>query len=159
MVSPNSHLVNRRGLLGWLAGAAMGAVTSILGVLSAGAVLTPPSARRRDGWIDAAPLEAISARRPTEVSLRVEREDGYRLVVDRRVVYVVREGARTRALSAVCTHLGCRVAWHEAERELRCPCHGGRFDASGIVTGGPPRRALDELDTRVENGRILVRLT
>ena len=47
------------------------------------------------------------------------------------------------ALSAVCTHLGCIVAWQEKAGEFLCPCHGGRFSAEGQVLGGPPPKPLE----------------
>lgn len=45
-------------------------------------------------------------------------------------------------LSAVCTHLGCVVAWNPAESSWDCPCHGSRFDPRGRVLNGPAIRDL-----------------
>jgi nitrite reductase/ring-hydroxylating ferredoxin subunit len=67
---------------------------------------------------------------------RVVREGG-------ACVAVYRDGAGTvHRLSARCTHLGCIVSWNEAEETWDCPCHGGRFSATGAVIYGPPVRDL-----------------
>jgi glycine/D-amino acid oxidase-like deaminating enzyme/nitrite reductase/ring-hydroxylating ferredoxin subunit len=44
--------------------------------------------------------------------------------------------------SAVCPHLGCVVAWNQAERSWDCPCHGSRFNCVGKVINGPANRDL-----------------
>jgi len=52
---------------------------------------------------------------------------------------------RISALSPVCTHAGCIVSWNDAEKSWDCPCHGGRYDVSGNVLTGPPRKNLQAI--------------
>ena len=54
------------------------------------------------------------------------------------IVFHEKEGFR--ALSLVCTHLGCTVELSNAI--LACPCHGSRFNLGGLVVRGPAARNL-----------------
>jgi glycine/D-amino acid oxidase-like deaminating enzyme/nitrite reductase/ring-hydroxylating ferredoxin subunit len=56
-------------------------------------------------------------------------------------VYRDEQGA-VHKQSAVCTHLGCVVAWNDIEKTWDCPCHGSRFSPRGEVIIGP---AIDGL--------------
>lgn len=60
------------------------------------------------------------------------------------------------AMSAVCTHLGCIVKWVEADQELLCPCHGGRFSTEGVVIGGPPPAPLELYPVSLQDDQILI---
>ena len=74
-------------------------------------------------------------------------------------VLIVRTGeAEYRAFSAICTHLGCLVDWRKDQKDLFCPCHGGRFDLEGKVIGGPPPRPLPNYPVAVKDGELEVQL-
>jgi cytochrome b6-f complex iron-sulfur subunit len=61
------------------------------------------------------------------------------------------------AFSAICTHLGCIVAWDATARTIHCPCHDGQFNpANGAVISGPPPAPLPAITTAVENGEIFL---
>lgn len=56
-----------------------------------------------------------------------------------------------------CAHLGCPVK--EGGGVFACPCHGGAYDARGLVTAGPPPRPLDRFDVKITDGTKDVSLT
>jgi glycine/D-amino acid oxidase-like deaminating enzyme/nitrite reductase/ring-hydroxylating ferredoxin subunit len=60
-------------------------------------------------------------------------------------VYHGEEGV-LHCMSPVCTHMHCLVNWNSAEKSWDCPCHGGRFDATGKVLNGPPVTDLQPID-------------
>ena len=52
-------------------------------------------------------------------------------------------GDKAWAVSRKCTHLGCKLNFHEIEGYLECPCHQSRFNIEGVVARGPAKRDLD----------------
>ncbi|WIX98961.1 Rieske (2Fe-2S) protein [Amycolatopsis mongoliensis] len=47
--------------------------------------------------------------------------------------FVQRSGGEVRAVSATCTHLGCRLNLDAPARRLNCPCHRTSFAVDGVV--------------------------
>ena len=150
----------RRRFLGGIITAIQAFIGGPLGVVMGGAILSPSLARREVSWLRAVPLTELPINQPTPVMLRLERQDGYQQVIDRRAVFLVRTATdAVTALDSTCTHLGCRVSWNAELQELKCPCHGGAYDRSGKVKSGPPPAPLASFPTRVNNdGNVMIQL-
>jgi cytochrome b6-f complex iron-sulfur subunit len=72
-------------------------------------------------------------------------------------IYIYRTRRFLRAISAVCTHLGCTI--NKAENGFQCPCHGSRFDKTGKALSGPASRPLERFAAAVDkSGQVTVNL-
>jgi cytochrome b6-f complex iron-sulfur subunit len=72
-------------------------------------------------------------------------------------VIVTNTAQGIHAFSAVCTHLGCIVAFDSALGQIGCPCHGGVFNAAtGAVVSGPPPAPLRPVSLVVEKDQIFL---
>jgi cytochrome b6-f complex iron-sulfur subunit len=58
-----------------------------------------------------------------------------------RKLYIFRDRVGIKALSGICTHLGCTV--NKSTEGFICPCHGSRYDLEGAVFHGPAQRNLE----------------
>jgi len=85
-----------------------------------------------------------------------EYEEGATFIADSRL-FLVRKGNSFRAVSAVCTHLGCTVLRNNKGNGFHCPCHGSQFNENAVVTGGPAPRPLPwYLVELSRDGRLVV---
>lgn len=121
-----------------------------------GAVVAPSFTRRQSSWLRAGSAASLEDGMPRPVTLRVARADGATDIIDRRIVYLVKQGDAVRALDSTCTHLGCRTRYNRDTNRIECPCHGGVYDADGNVVSGPPPSPLRTLPARIEDGQVLV---
>ncbi|UCG27979.1 MAG: Rieske (2Fe-2S) protein [Bacteroidales bacterium] len=60
--------------------------------------------------------------------------DTFTFVEDQKV-YLYRDHEGVRAVSAVCTHLGCIL--ESNDEGFLCPCHGSCYSLTGKVLSGP----------------------
>lgn len=154
---PTRDACGRRGFLVRAIAAIHGAMGATVAFILGGAVLAPAFTRRDDAWLRAAAFDALPDNEPLPVTLRVTRQDGFMHVVDRTVVYLVKTGdQQVRAMHSTCTHLGCRTSYDRETNRIVCPCHGGAYDLEGQVVAGPPPSPLQRLETRIEDGHVLV---
>ncbi len=72
-------------------------------------------------------------------------------------LYLIRKGNSFRAVSAICTHLGCTVNRNADGVGFHCPCHGSQFNENAVVTGGPAPRPLPWfLVSLSRDGRLVI---
>jgi len=71
--------------------------------------------------------------------------------------FLIRKGERFRAVSAVCTHLGCTVNLSDDGKGFHCPCHGSQFDENAAVVSGPAPKPLPWLAVSLSrDGRLVI---
>ncbi len=143
-----SHFEERRRALARFVTLGMGAVGAALAGL-VGLVAAPKTGAGARRWRPAASIFDLPPKGPYTAILAERHADGWHTTRRQSVVYIDKDGDEYRALSATCTHLGCRVRWDEANTQYRCPCHGGVFDRAGNVVEGPPPSGLTRLNVRV----------
>lgn len=71
-------------------------------------------------------------------------------------IEVVRSEKGVRAMSMVCTHLGCLVIWQENDNNYHCPCHDAYFDENGNVISGPPTQPLEKIPVTVSGNTVTI---
>ena len=61
-----------------------------------------------------------------------------------------------QVLSPICPHEGCEVLWEQDRNRFACPCHESYFAADGAKISGPSPRGMDQLPSRVQDGKLQV---
>jgi Rieske Fe-S protein len=116
--------------------------------------------RADEGFADAGMLADFPIGEWRLATIEVVRRDGWEEKARTQHAVWVRRSSGTEppalVLSPICPHLGCQVEWHPKTDEFACPCHKGIFKSNGEVVSGPPPRGMDELQSKVQAGRLLV---
>src|SRR5262249_32108578 len=149
---------SRRRFLSTITNGILGVIGGILTFIGGGAALSS-TVRKQEDWLPASTLFDLPDNQPTPVTLTVARLDGFRQVIDRRTIFLVKSGeSEVAAIDSTCTHLGCLVAWDPQAQLFKCPCHGGVYDRSGAVKDGPPPAPLVKIATRIDGDKVLVQV-
>ena len=123
--------LTRRQLLQAGLGAAAGVAAGVVGASLAGEAQRrgmteddEPLVAGEGFWTEVATLEQV----PPGTAMRFSTAafDGF----------VVNDEGTVRALSSVCTHMGCTLHFRPDWHDLRCPCHGASFDMAGRLANG-----------------------
>lgn len=93
---------------------------------------------------------------PQRFDFQVHQVDAWYESEEPRSAWVYKDGDNIVALSPVCKHLGCTVAWNEDPGNPNmffCPCHYGLYEKDGTnVPGTPPIKPLDVYVSEIKDG-------
>lgn len=147
----------RRRLLFRLFALLQGALAFVAGLPAVRFLATPLTKGTPEAdWVRIGTVDDIPAAGPVALRYRVRVQDGYAETWQSGLVFVFRDAGQMKALSAVCTHLGCNVDWSAGGQRYECPCHGGRYSADGAVVAGPPPRRLAAVALKLEGREIFI---
>lgn len=161
MSDSNLHQVSRRDFIKGTTAVIGGLIGALVGIPSIAFLLSPAvkSQGESDAVIGLGPLANYPIGIPTRFDFTQTKVNGWERTATNYGLYVVRKSENeVRVFSDVCTHLGCRVTWHEDQEHYISPCHDGHFGILGDVISGPPPRPLDEFVTKIEGGELFVQL-
>jgi glycine/D-amino acid oxidase-like deaminating enzyme/nitrite reductase/ring-hydroxylating ferredoxin subunit len=91
--------------------------------------------------------DRLSTLRPPSADRLQPGEGGIVTCAGNKVAAYRDDDGTLHAVSPVCTHLGCLVAFNTAEKSWDCPCHGSRFTIDGQVIEGPATGDLEQKPT------------
>ena len=70
--------------------------------------------------------------------------------------FVINDAGAVRAMSAVCTHMGCILKFNQDQQRLDCPCHGASFNLDGSPMSRDYLSSLPQLRSRLRDGHVEV---
>lgn len=156
----NPEEMGRRSFLTGIIGVVAGAVAALVGLPAIGYIVSPGVKQaNEDTWITLGPLSSLTPGVPAGFPFSRAIRDGWVESSQTGVAYAItHDGQTVRVLSDICTHLSCRMTWHADGQMFVCPCHDGFFDADGKLISGPPPRPMDEFESKIEDGQIMILL-
>lgn len=137
-----------------------GVIGAVIAIPSIAYLLSPALEEVEDAdEIALGPLEKYPVGIPTPFDFTRTRVNGWERTATNYGLFVYRKNENeVHVFSNICTHLGCKVTWHEDQKHYISPCHDGHFDIDGNVVSGPPPRPLDIYATRIEMGELFVQI-
>ena len=77
-------------------------------------------------------------------------------LITKDIIVINTGGGNYAALSSICTHQGCTVAYNSMADNIQCPCHGSVYTTGGTVITGPAPRALTKYTVSVSENILTI---
>jgi len=156
---------NRRNFIAAVASVVVGAMIGLVPLLAGAVMFLDPLLRRKEAgenFLRVATLEAVPDDGvPRRFPVLADRVNAWNRTPNEPIgsVYLRRDpGSKVvTALSAICPHAGCFVAYDEAGGRYQCPCHTSAFSQSGErIEPTPSPRDMDPLQVKLRGSDVLV---
>lgn len=105
--------------------------------------------------------------KPQKFSIVDDKQDAWTTLPNQKIgsLYLRKSGEQIVAVHSLCPHAGCMIQagvkknpqTGSEEEIFYCPCHSAHFDLNGKRLDTVSPRDLDALETKVENGKVLVK--
>lgn len=135
----------------------LGAGAAVAGTLAVSRIALAAPDKAADGCAVLGKAQELHEKDPQLVNAQFKDGDGK--VVAEKKVYVRWDGGNKKwvVLSAICTHLKCKIDYKSDEGIFRCPCHKSEFELDGTVLKKPAKKDLpDYSDLAYEDGDNLM---
>jgi menaquinol-cytochrome c reductase iron-sulfur subunit len=152
---------NRRDFFKKVSAACIGAVLTLVPLLSGLAVFLDPLRRKaaRTGAVRVAILDALPGDGvPRMFPVLASRTDAWNKFTQVPIgaVYLRRSSDnKLQAFNVVCPHAGCNVDFDSEQGHFLCPCHKSSFTVEGKIDNpdSPSPRGMDALEVEVRGGK------
>jgi Rieske Fe-S protein len=104
------------------------------------------------------PVKDLNEKEP--VLVKAQFKDSAGNIMEEEKIYVRWEkhgdSGKWVVLSAICTHLKCKIDYVADEDKFRCPCHKSEFELDGTVAKKPAKKDLPDYsaDAFEEDGKL-----
>ena len=110
-----------------------------------------------ESWKTLSEAAEFAGEEPIEKTISVTCRSGWSKTVEDVSVYVLPQH-ENKVLSSVCPHEGCPIVWDGETKNFLCPCHDSFFSDSGQRLTGMSTRDLTEYESRIENGKLQIKI-
>ena len=108
-------------------------------------------------WTTLDSVAELAGDEPLEKTIAVTCRSGWQKTVEDKTVFVLPKHDN-KVLSSVCPHEGCPIVWEGESGKFLCPCHDSYFSDSGERLTGPAAKDLTEFETRIEDGKLQIKI-
>jgi len=133
-----------------------GAIGLVLGGSGLVYFLSPGWKGKKENWVEVGLDSDLPEGQPVKKEFVQRIKDGWATTESQGTVWLLKDKGQLTAYDPHCTHLGCPYRWDSDKNSFVCPCHGGTFDKTGKVLGGPPPHGLNHYQVKVVQGVINV---